>query len=255
MRTFLTIAILISLGACQSSPLQTTTVPPPETAQQRCEKAAEAAYPNDTAFNEMLLGNTVGVVLGMTPRAIAVRNCLEATKRQATLRVALDKVVAQCKASLADHALDPIRGKVALYDLDAQTLAMRTDTSFAATAEKPAIKVWDQKRHECVALAGPVLAALPVQVVAVLKAEVQALDELIDDLYLGRVTYGQLAERRERVRAELQTALANIQQALAVQDQQAQFRAQELANEAIANFNALQPVHCMATGPTMMRCN
>jgi len=254
MRTFLAIIILVSLAACQSSPPQTSTVPPTETAQQQCEKAAEAMYPNDTDFNEMLMGNTAGLVLGLTPRKIAVKHCMDEANRQGALRVALDRVVAQCRAQLADRGLDPIRDKVALYDLDAQTFAMRTDTAFVSTAEKPSIQLWDQKRHQCVALAEPVLASLPPQIAAVLKAEVQATDELIDDLYLGRVTYGQFAEHRERIRAELQTALANIQQALASQDQQALFRAQELANQTIADFKAAEPVNCRAVGPTT-RCN
>jgi hypothetical protein len=144
----------------------------------------------------------------------------------------------RCESLMADLALNPIRHKVALFLVKEQTFAMRTDTDYASAEEKPAIALWAQKRDQCEMMEQPILAKAPVQIAAVLKASKQAGDSLIAELYLGHITYGELANKRAKNDTELTTMLANIQQALAVQNHQAQFQAQQLANQAIANWNA-----------------
>src|SRR5262249_23337288 len=159
-----------------------------------------------------------------------------------TQRAALEREIAdsrqQCESLMADPALNPIRDKVGLYGPDQQTFAMRTNTDYATTEEKPVIALWAQKRDQCEQINRPVLAKAPVQMAAVINAGKQVTDSMIAELYLGKITYGELANKRAKNAAEFKTTLANIQQALAVQSQQAQFQAQQLANQAIANWNA-----------------
>ena len=139
---------------------------------------------------------------------------------------------------MADPALIPIRDKVGLYSADQQTFAMRTNTDYASAEEKPVIGLWAQKRDQCELMNRPILAKAPVQMAAVIKAGGQVTDSMIAELYLGNITYGELANRRAKNAAGFRTTLANIQQALTVQSQQAQFQAQQLANQAVANWNA-----------------
>ncbi|HTV29365.1 MAG TPA: hypothetical protein VMF32_16420 [Xanthobacteraceae bacterium] len=79
---------------------------------------------------------------------------------------------------------------------------------------------------------------MPAQMVAVINSGAQVTDTLVAELYLGQITYGELAEKRAENKAELNTALVNIRQALIGQNQQAQFHAQTLPNQAIANWNS-----------------
>src|SRR6266581_4414657 len=75
----------------------------------------------------------------------------------------------QCEAVYLDRALDPIRDKVALYNVEQQTFAMRTNTDRVTAAEKPVIALWAQKRDQCERIAGPMLAMFPAQMLAVTK--------------------------------------------------------------------------------------
>jgi hypothetical protein len=156
-------------------------------------------------------------------------------------RAALDKEIAEigqrCEALMADPALNPIRDKVALIRSQ-QTFAMRTNTDYASAEDKPIIALWAQKRDQCWQIARPTQAKMHVQIVAVDNATKEVVDSMIAELYLGHITYGELANKRAKNAAERETTIANIRQALADQNQQAQFRAQQLSNQAVANSNA-----------------
>jgi mannitol-1-phosphate/altronate dehydrogenase len=156
-------------------------------------------------------------------------------------RAALEREIAdarqQCESLMSDTALNPIREKVTLIGAE-PTFAMRTNTDHVSAEEKPIIALWAHKRDQCWQIARPTLAKMRVQIVAVDNATKQVVDSMIAELYLGNITYGELANKRAKNAAEYRTTVANIQQALAVQSQQAQFQAQQLANQAIANWNA-----------------
>ena len=190
----------------------------------------------------------------VTPLMVALCGC--GLIQQARQREALQKAVADtrqgCEALFADSVLDPIRNKVALYNPEQQTFAMRTNTDYVSGEEKPVIALWAQKRDQCEQIAGPMLAMFPVQMVAVTKAAKQATDSMIAQLYLGQITYGELANKRAQNLAEMRTAMANIQQALVVQSQQAQFQAQQLANQTIANWNSLMQTQALQQMRTQM---
>jgi len=157
-------------------------------------------------------------------------------------RAALEKEVVhvreECNALLADAALDPIRDKVAFFNADQPPLAMRTNTSYASAEEKPVIALWAQKRDQCYRISDQLMAMVPAQIVALMTASRQVTDSMIAELYLGNITYGELANKRAKNAAEYRVTVANIEQALTVQNQQAKFQAQHLANQAISNWNA-----------------
>src|SRR5215510_9643689 len=171
--------------------------------------------------------------------AILMTGCaqMNAQSQRAALEREVADVRQRCEALMSDPALNPIRDKVGLYGPDHQTFAMRTNTEYASAAEKPVIALWAQKRDQCEVMNRPIWAKAPVQMAAVTNATKQVVDSMIAELYVGNITYGELANRRAKNAAEYRTTLANIQQALAVHNQQAQFQAQQLANQAIANWN------------------
>jgi hypothetical protein len=173
--------------------------------------------------------------------AILMTGCaqMNAQRQRAALEQEMADLRQRCESLMADPALNPIRDKVAFYYTgEQQTFAMRTNTDYASAEEKPVIALWAQKRDQCELMHRPLLAKAPVQLSAVTNASKQVVDSMIAELYLGKITYGELANKRAKNFAEYRTTLANIQQALAVQNQQAQFQAQQLANQAIANWNA-----------------
>jgi hypothetical protein len=171
--------------------------------------------------------------------AILMTGCaqMNAQSQRAALEKEIADVWQRCEALMADPALNPIRDKVALL-IKRQTFAMRTNVDYASAEEKPIIALWAQKRDQCEQIARPTVEKQPVQMVAVTRASKQVVDSMIAELYVGHITYGELANKRAKNAAEHDTTLANIRQALAVQNQQAQFQAQQLANQAIANWNA-----------------
>jgi hypothetical protein len=176
---------------------------------------------------------------GKTP-AIIVAAMLSgcAAMQQAKQREAIEAAQQYCRLMLADPALDPIRSKVALDNPTNQTFAMRTDTSRATEQEKPALGMWVDMRRECRTETIRKV-PMPAQAVAVLNAAAQATDSLTAQLYLGEITYGEFADRRAKINAELEIAYANIDNASRIQNQQAAFHTQALVSQTIANWNAL----------------
>src|SRR5262249_26972938 len=108
----------------------------------------------------------------------------------------------RCESLMADPALNPIRDKVALFNTEQQTFAMRTNTDYVSSEEKSAIALWAQKRDQCQLIERPMWDKAPVQLAAVSNAAKQLTDSMIAELYLGRITYGELANRRAKNAAE-----------------------------------------------------
>jgi hypothetical protein len=159
-------------------------------------------------------------------------------ERQQEMRQEILRFQEQCALLYSDPALDPIRSKVALDSPDRQTFSMLNDSHYVSTEEKPVVGLWVEKREQCWGYGSQARSMAPPQTSGVLSASKAATESAIAELYLGRITYGQLAEWRSVNLAELRNTLANIQQILEVQNQEAQFRAQQLANERAAMWNA-----------------
>jgi hypothetical protein len=158
----------------------------------------------------------------------------------------------ECDSLYADPSLNPIRAKVALANPEDQTFEMLTNTETVSPVEKPVIVLWVQRRDQCWQSGAHPRSMLSQQISAVMDSSRQAVESMIAELYLGQITYGQLANLRAKNLAELKEALANIQQALIVQNQQSQFQAQQLANQAEANWNSEMQTQALRQMRTQM---
>ncbi len=178
--------------------------------------------------------------------------------------------LADCKQLFADPALDPIRAKVSLGGAADQTLSMRTDNSKPTVAEKAAIAVWDEKRHECKAgEASPLALRVTPVAGAVMNNGHEELERLIASLYAGEMTYAQFATARSNLleQATAGTAQAletekaqNTNAAAALTSAQAQQQAAQAQQQsAIAQENEAQAMQRLSerpviTPPTSFNC-
>jgi hypothetical protein len=180
-----------------------------------------------------------------------------AVVQQVQLQHDLKSAMAQCEGLYVAKELDPIRDKVPVANFRDATFAMRTNTNYPTDAEKQVIALWAQKRDECNKIAEPVLTRLPDQEVAIFEAMHQVGASLVAKLYLRQLTYGQFSDQAGKAYAEGFKALADVDNALKVQSQQAQAEAAMIANQAIANLNgfaqtqALQQMQMQMNRPTV----
>jgi hypothetical protein len=176
-------------------------------------------------------------------------------QQQEALKETVSEAKQECNSLYSDPALDPIREKVALGSPDSQTFEMLTNTQTVSPAEKPVVALWAKTREQCWQISGPMRSMLPLQIEAVTEGSKQATDSMIAQLYLGQITYGELANRRAKNLAEAKAALADIGQALIVQNQQSQFQAAQIANQRIEAWNsemqtqALQEMRIQMSAP------
>ena len=149
-----------------------------------------------------------------------------------------DKVAgvrAYCESLYSDPALDPIRNKVALESSAQQTLAMRTDQSRPTADDKVALTIWDHKRQDCEAYRTSVFANRPGSAVAIETNATEATEQLIAELYSGKISYGQFATDRSDIHGQALTSLATAQQDNRTQNLQALTANQAILNQATAN--------------------
>jgi hypothetical protein len=172
-------------------------------------------------------------------------------------RQAIATAKEQCAAIFAAPDLAPIRSKVALTGPLSETFEMRTDTAYPSEAEKTTIKRWADARQRCWGAWEPALALTNPQIASAVRDGRQAGDELVSQLYLGRLTYGEFANDRAKVAAEMNDAVAEIDRELR---QAAMARAAAVSAAAIAaGSNSAPPpammFHpCFASGGPIMVC-
>jgi hypothetical protein len=111
------------------------------------------------------------------------------------------------KALYADPRLDPIRDKVPLrLGPGAITPAYLTNGAMPTATEKQAIKVWLQVRE----LAQVHQQSLYGEPSPLLVQTRERITRTIADLYNGKLTYGEFAERVRQIDQEHQTARQNV---------------------------------------------
>lgn len=132
------------------------------------------------------------VVADRKGQLAAIQGCLDALKK--------------------DPQLAAISSKVALGKVTEQTAAMLADTSRASDTEKQPILLWHRKRDVCLAGHVPYWARwqMPPPLVHLYQAQQAAAQALIDDLFLGFLTYGEYAAKRQAIFAEEQRAEKEI---------------------------------------------
>lgn len=107
----------------------------------------------------------------------------------------------QCYEEMkANPALNPIKGKVA-FNVNEQTLQMLSNINKPTAKEKQAIALWDEKRQECSRYwdAAYPSTNTPAVFNAISSANKTATQNLIANLYAGKITYGEFAKQRKEL--------------------------------------------------------
>lgn len=119
------------------------------------------------------------------PFLIFLTSCSTVSKKQSQLNA---DYFAECQ--YGDPELDPIRNKVAFLFTGVQhTKAMRENKDYVSSSEEPVIKLWIKKRNDCNKHEHNML----------LLRNKQVVDNLINLLLRGKITYGEFTKYREDV--------------------------------------------------------
>lgn len=142
------------------------------------------------------------------------------------------------EALSADGDLTLIKDKVSLVGAGEQTFSMLVDNSKPTTEEQKALLIWGNKRDVCFK---EVRKALDAQGTApaiknVLTSGSHTAQMLLIDLYNGKLTYAEFANRRQDLTQVINEAIANIQSELQKQSAEAKARADQLALQAQQNM-------------------
>lgn len=110
-----------------------------------------------------------------------------------------------------DPALDPIKGKVG-FTVSSQTIEMLSNNSKPSPTEKIALLEWDKKRQDCPKKWAALYpdSEIPPAIRALDVAYASATQSLIADLYMGKLTYRQFAQKRKELQDETLAANAKI---------------------------------------------
>jgi Skp family chaperone for outer membrane proteins len=144
-----------------------------------------------------------------------------------------------CFEALSDDGdLTLIKDKVSLVGAGEQTFSMLVDNSKPTTEEQKALLIWGNKRDVCFK---EVRKALDAQGTApaiknVLTSGSHTAQMLLIDLYNGKLTYAEFANRRQDLTQVINEAIANIQSELQKQSAEAKARADQLALQAQQNM-------------------
>ena len=119
---------------------------------------------------------------------------------------AVATAAAACKALWADHAFDPVRDKVWFGD-EKPTFAMLTNRARLLPKEKPLADLARKTLEKCRTLHASAWALLPYQTQVKIQGCETEEDTLIAQLYVGKITFGELNVAMNRIRVEVQNLL------------------------------------------------
>lgn len=131
--------------------------------------------------------------------------------------------------------LQILRNKVALGNVNEQTIEMLANKQKASPKERAALLSWGEQRKACTdGYLNWMQSQYPTNIVSVNIRLASDFKIALSDLYAGELTFGQFARRRQENQSKANTELAAIQtqnqkDALARQDVQVQQQAQESA--------------------------
>ncbi len=137
----------------------------------------------------------------------------------------------------SSNTLDPIRGKIALDSANNQTFSMLTDSNKPILQEKQAILAWGNGRDRCFALQRTENSAQDVnlQIMAVLDAYATSQQNILAQLYMEKITYGDFSAKRKAIATTTNEALTGIQGELQKRSAEARDRARQIAAQAEQN--------------------
>ncbi len=150
---------------------------------------------------------------------------------------ALAEKAQACFAGMADDSrFAVIKTKISFGNASDQTFAMLTDNSKPAPEERQAIRIWGQVREECLALqrtANTALGTTP-QIKVLMDTLMTNQQSLIAQLYLGNLTYGDFAAKRQTMANTFKESASNIEAELKKEEKESMDRAE--MTHAISNI-------------------
>lgn len=162
-----------------------------------------------------------------------------------------NSVVNSCFDAIStDPDLQILKDKVGLSSVAEQTFAMLTNNAKPTEAERVAILAWGKRRDECIRRYRVALdrQKVPLAITNVINAAANLTQFLVADLYNGKITYAELARRRQELTNVANDSLAKIQVELQKQTAEARAAASQLALQAQQNMLLAR----QATNQTLM---
>ncbi len=161
-----------------------------------------------------------------------------------------------CASLYSEARLEPIRGKVPFQLALGQSIPMEmmSNSQFPTEEETQAILTWAQLRQDCFTYQTQVLGQPPAHYVALRMAN----NQVIAELFAGRITYGQLAQQinqnqiaalqqDQAIRMQAQRDAVQAQQAFSqqlFQQQQLNLQQQQLRNQQLQSRPINNSVNC-----------
>ena len=149
-----------------------------------------------------------------------------------------------CIEDMKNPELDPIRGKVELYraiNSNPPSFDITTNTAYPTAKEKLVIAKWARIREVCIAKDFEAVASTnppPMNSMQKVfqdkelefsKQMVSQIGSLIVALYQGKLSYGEFAQKRYEMAANISNMEADYRSTIAMQDRDGQMKAQQLA--------------------------
>jgi hypothetical protein len=138
---------------------------------------------------------------------------------------------------MADKALDPIRSKVVLTGDLQPTFDMLANTDRVTSEERPAVREWASLTMRCQEQARFYVQSYSTALhVNLYNTVADSGNALKAQLYNGQLTYGQYNQERQKLGADYKAAVQRLNAELARQDAEANYRAQQIANQQWQNY-------------------
>lgn len=181
-----------------------------------------------------------------------------------TLPLALSQTLAQqCVTEMEqDSALNPIKGKVA-FNVEDQSIEILANNNKPSPSEKEAISAWDKKRQDCNKRWSPSYSNSdrPSAISALENSYQATTQNLIADLYMGKLTYRQFAQKRKDLYSQTLSAYSKLADESNKQAQEASLRDRAVAaqeaqarasNRAARAMSDAQSTNMIVQGVNMM---
>jgi hypothetical protein len=169
------------------------------------------------------------------------QSAAQQVSRSEEARQEFARIKTDCQSILADPGLRPIRSKVQLNAEIQPTSEMLANEERATPDERRAIRHWAHRVVRCQAeyIAAQRQYLTPMHVTLTSGAYGSA-NALRAELHNGQISYGQYNRERNRLFAEHQAALTQLNAELARKDARAQHRAQQIADQQWQKYVVLQ---------------
>lgn len=195
-------------------------------------------------MNKLILGVSIAFCLG-------------------THQIAAQTLAQRCVSEMEqDAALNPIKGKVA-FNVEDQSIEILANNNKPTVSEKEAIVAWDKKRQDCTKRwsANSPAGDRPSAINALETTYQSATQNLIADLYMGKLTYRQFAQKRKELYSQTLTSYSKLAEESNKQAQDASLRdraisAQEAqaraSNRAAKAMSDAESTNAIVQGVNMM---